>query len=90
MGAQPDRAARIFDAAVDLGTPGERAAYLDAACGQDRQLRVEVEQLLEHDALAGSFLSRPARPALKASTDEPITERPGTVIGPYKLVEQIG
>jgi hypothetical protein len=33
MGVQSDRAARIFDAAVDLGTPDERAAYLDAACG---------------------------------------------------------
>jgi tetratricopeptide (TPR) repeat protein len=90
MGAQPDQAARIFDAAVELGSPAERAAYLDAACGQDRPLRAEVEELLEHDALAGSFLNRPARPALQATSDEPISERPGTLIGPYKLREQIG
>jgi serine/threonine protein kinase len=29
-------------------------------------------------------------PALATTVDEPITERPGTVIGPYKLLEQIG
>jgi Protein kinase domain len=60
MGAQPDGAARIFDAAVELGTPAERAAYLDAACGQDPQLRAEVEELLAHDAAASSFLGSPA------------------------------
>src|SRR4029077_19399794 len=39
---------------------------------------------------AGQFLEKPA-PDLLATIDEPaITERPGTVIGPYKLLEQIG
>jgi serine/threonine protein kinase/Tfp pilus assembly protein PilF len=90
MGAQQDKAARIFDAAVELASPAEQAAYLDAACGRDRQLRADVEELLEHDALAGSFLNRSARPVLQATSEEPISERPGTVIGPYKLMEQIG
>jgi tetratricopeptide (TPR) repeat protein/serine/threonine protein kinase len=36
-----------------------------------------------------SFLDSPA-PALGAMLDDPITERPGTVVGPYKLLEQIG
>jgi serine/threonine protein kinase len=31
-----------------------------------------------------------AAAAAVAATDEPITERPGTIIGPYKLMEQIG
>jgi serine/threonine-protein kinase len=34
-------------------------------------------------------MERPA-PALVAAADEPLTERPGTVIGPYKLLRQIG
>jgi hypothetical protein len=38
MGAQQDKVARVFEAAVELETPAERAAYLDAACGQDQQL----------------------------------------------------
>ena len=91
MGTRQDRAARIFDAAVELGAPADRAAYLDAACGQDPQLRAEVEELLAHDSAAGSFLSLSARPDQQATADEAsVSERPGAVIGPYKLLEQIG
>src|SRR5262245_32989238 len=91
MGAHGDRAARIFDVAVELGNPAERAAYLDAACGQDLQLRAEVEDLLAHDDAAGSFLNRPARPDPQVTTEEPATlEQPSTVIGPFKLMGQIG
>jgi serine/threonine protein kinase len=44
---------------------------------------------LEAHQEAGSFLESPAA-GLVATIDEPVTERPGTVIGPYKLLEQIG
>src|SRR5206468_11793020 len=30
------------------------------------------------------------RSTLVATVDEPVTERPGTVIGPYKLLQEIG
>src|ERR1700733_13749255 len=90
MDSKPNGAAQIFDAVVELATPAKRAAYLDAACGQDLQLRAEVEELLAHDAMVGSFLDPLARSVQHATADAPITERPGTVIGPYKLLEQIG
>src|SRR5262245_7320759 len=91
MGAQPNRAAAIFDAAVELATAAERAAYLDAACGEDAQLRAEVEGLLAHDNAAGSFLDLSARPDPPSAVEEPaVAERPGTSIGPYRLMEQIG
>jgi serine/threonine protein kinase len=90
MEAQHDKAARIFDAAVELGTAAERAAYLEAACGPDAQLRAEVEELLRHDAVAGSFLNQPAGQVPQDTIDEPVSERPGTIIGAYKLMEQIG
>src|SRR5262245_59284332 len=91
MGVHQDEAARIFDAAVELRTPGERAAYLDAVCGQDPQLRAEVEELLQHDDAAGSFLDLPAGPDSQATGDYPsVRDGSGTVIGPYKLLEQIG
>jgi WD40 repeat protein/serine/threonine protein kinase len=91
MGTQPNRAAAIFDAAVELATAAERAAYLDAACGEDAQLRAEVEGLLAHDNAAGSFLDLSARPDSPSAVEEPVvTERPGTIIGPYKLMEQVG
>src|SRR5262249_30740668 len=49
-----------------------------------------VEALLEVHARAGSFLASPV-PAPDATVDEqPVREGPGSVIGPYKLLEQIG
>jgi serine/threonine protein kinase len=76
----------IFRAAARL-QPDERPGYLDGACGQNRALRSEVESLLRVHDPEGSFLKAPA-PAV--TVDRPIIEGPGTVIGPYKLMEQIG
>ncbi|HEX5268962.1 MAG TPA: WD40 repeat domain-containing serine/threonine-protein kinase [Gemmataceae bacterium] len=79
----------IFNEAVKL-PPGQRAAYLDRACGADAALRREVESLLRaHDASCDLLHDPPARPQTTEDF-EPITERPGTVIGPYRLMEQIG
>src|SRR3954452_12891036 len=76
----------IFNAAVKL-SPDERPAFLDRACGECRELRDEVESLLlAHDAPV-SFLREPVE---RTAAYEPIAERVGTVIGPYKLLEQIG
>src|SRR5437763_4274287 len=76
----------IFNAAVKL-SPDERAAFLDGACGADRELRGEVESLLHaHDA-PDSFLRDPVD---RTGAYEPPSERAGAVIGPYKLLEQIG
>jgi hypothetical protein len=36
----------IFEAAIEQGSPEERAAYLDRACGSDPGLRRQVEALL--------------------------------------------
>src|SRR5262245_28414515 len=79
----------IFKAAVKL-SPERRAAYLEQACGTNLALRQEVESLLRAYDDAGSYLERqPTRPVATADA-EPIAERPGTVIGPYKLLQQIG
>jgi tetratricopeptide (TPR) repeat protein len=48
-----------------------------------------VEALLKAYQEAGSFLEAPA-PHLAATTNEPIREGLGTVIGLYKLLEQVG
>jgi serine/threonine protein kinase len=81
----------IFEAAIETGSPEERDAYLDQACGSDAGLRQEVEALLAaHDRLA---IVHPAgrAPRLAATVDEPaVSESLGTVIGPYKLLQQIG
>jgi serine/threonine protein kinase/tetratricopeptide (TPR) repeat protein len=79
----------IFHQALARALPEERSAYLEHACAGDPALRASVEALLRANVGASGFLNAPA-PALAATVDEPITERPGTVIGPYKLLESIG
>src|SRR5262245_918114 len=80
----------LFLRALELPSADERLRYVDEACVGDSSLRADVEALLEASARAGSFLERPA-PELDATRDMPVvTERAGTIIGPYKLLEQIG
>jgi serine/threonine protein kinase/tetratricopeptide (TPR) repeat protein len=79
----------IFKAAVKL-PPERRAAYLDQACGSDADLRAEIESLLDaHDATGGILEDVPTL-ADPTEDYQPIAERPGTVIGPYTLMAQIG
>ena len=92
----------ILRQALKQTTPLERAAFLDGACGADAALRVEIEALLASDEEAerGPALNAEASNApLGKGTIEltstlldqsPLTEGPGTVIGRYKLLEQIG
>src|SRR2546422_4903627 len=79
----------LFLAALKQPSAAERAAFLDQACGTDANLRRQIEALLaEHEQL-GSYLESPA--AGGPTLDEPaMAERPGTVIGQYKLLQQIG
>src|SRR5262245_58102428 len=79
----------IFDAALAIADPAQRAAYVEEACAGDRVLQEHIAALLEADQQVGSFLGSPV-PTPIATVDEPVREGPGTVIGPYKLLEQIG
>jgi serine/threonine-protein kinase len=76
----------IFDAALAIDDLAQRAAYLDRACAGDPGPRDHLDGLLSVHGQVGSFLEAPAL----ATIDQPISERPGAVIGPYKLLEQIG
>jgi serine/threonine-protein kinase len=63
-------------------------AFLDEACANDADVHSQVAALLKAHADSTGILDR--GPAVDAATDCPISEGPGTVIGPYKLLEQIG
>src|SRR5262249_22133585 len=86
MPKSPRTEESIFADALDKGSAEERAAYLDDVCGTDAALRARVENLLRSHQQAGSFRRGP----LAATVDEPAVEGPSTVIGPYKLLQQIG
>ena len=49
----------LFVAASEIESAEDRAAFLDKACGENTELRQQVEQLLHSDEKAGSFLNKP-------------------------------
>src|SRR5688572_223924 len=68
--------------------PEDRAAYLDGACTGNPALRASIDALMRANVGASGFLTPPTQDAgveLKVAT-----EAPSTMIGPYKLLEQIG
>jgi WD40 repeat protein/serine/threonine protein kinase len=80
----------LFIEALEKEDPAERAAFLDQVCAADPALRQRLERLLQRHQEPDRFMERPAH-ALIGRVDEPsVSEHPGTVIGPYKLLEQIG
>src|SRR6516225_1385825 len=92
------RARELFLHAVGHVPPEQWDAYVAEACGADDELRRQVAHLLQIHREAGSFLEQPAaglaatgasaRPEGETSAFR--GETPGTAIGPYKLLEQIG
>ena len=79
----------IFEVARKIDAGEAREAYLLEVCGEDAAIKRRVRALLKAYQESASFLESPAA-SLVAALDEPMRERPGTVIGPYKLLEQIG
>jgi hypothetical protein len=50
----------VFDCALEIDSPSEREAYLDAACVGAPDVRQKVEALLRAYVDAGSFLELPS------------------------------
>ncbi len=101
MAAEPGSEETLFAAALQRETPAQRAAYLDEACAGNPALRARVEGLLQASGEAQTFLERPVgvaqpSPSVAATVKvefadlAPLTEGPGTRIGRYKLLQQIG
>jgi serine/threonine protein kinase/Tfp pilus assembly protein PilF len=75
----------IFNVARKIESPEARKNYLDQACGEDAALRARVQDLLRVHEADKSYLQSPV-----PTIAEPLSERPGAVIGPYKLIQEIG
>src|SRR4051812_21933745 len=86
MATNNKTAEAIFNTALKFDA-SERAVYVQGACEGDAELAVRVNALLcAHDGL-GSFLESPTR---AAPTLDAISEGSGSMIGRYKLLQQIG
>jgi serine/threonine protein kinase/WD40 repeat protein len=90
MAKHPTDAEAIFLAALDKASPQERAAYVDGTCEGDSKLLRRVRELLVfHEGPQGPLDAPP--PGLRGTAGlPPMSEEPGMVIGPYKLLQQIG
>src|SRR5262245_58147887 len=90
----------LFIAALKITDHAERSAWLDRECGDDSALRQRLDVLLLAFDKAGSLLENPL--ALGAAAGQSgqgeaaaigsqlASEKPGAVIGPYELLEQLG
>jgi serine/threonine protein kinase len=103
MNIDLNKAREIFIEAVGKIPPEHWETFLSARCGEDTLLHHHVHCLLQAHVQAGSFLDKPAlQPmgtgAYRPGTDEKSAshdqteygQSTGTVIGQYKLLQQIG
>ena len=90
MVTDQNKAKSIFLQAVEIASASERQAYLQAECKEDEVLQREIEALLRHHECIGEFLESGGHGLPVTMAAPPVTEGPGTRIGPYKLHEQIG
>src|SRR5687768_18440840 len=77
-----NRIEEVLQAALDL-EPERRAAFLDEACGEDDELRREVESLLAHES--DEALSK--HPAIAAFQFRDLT---GQRVSHYHIEKRIG
>jgi tetratricopeptide (TPR) repeat protein len=89
--ADRERLGELFERTLAL-EPSERAAFLEAHCGDDVELRAELTALLASHAAAPGYLERlggrlfPA--ALEALSENVLPV--GRVVGRYEILERIG
>src|SRR5688572_7201300 len=80
----------IFKVACQIQSPEARALYLKQVCGQDAVSFDRIKALLKVYEEESRFLCAPP-PGFELTVDIPtLTEKPGDIIGPYKLLQQIG
>ena len=88
---QFSRERELFEQALAMPAGAQRDAFLKEACSLDGALCARLHGLLSAHEQAEEFLPKQsAGPRGTAVLSLPITETPGTVIGRYKLLQNIG
>jgi Tol biopolymer transport system component len=82
------RVNELFYAALER-EPETRLSFLESACGEDADLRHQVELLLSKQEEAGSFLEIPAI-AYTAGTQMATVNSPTQQFGAYRIVSPLG
>jgi serine/threonine protein kinase/WD40 repeat protein len=92
MPSAQEREAALFALAVEKPA-AERAAFLQAVCGNDQSLRARLEALLAAHEQPDEALNEAAAAAgdtTKIELDNPADEAVGQTLGRYKLLERVG
>jgi len=89
MSAADKREKEVFERAVEITSPSERAAYVEGACADNADLVERINALLRaHDQ--ANFLPAYPEEGEMMFSESAVSEAPGTIIGRYKLLEKIG
>ncbi|HEY2823926.1 MAG TPA: serine/threonine-protein kinase, partial [Gemmatimonadales bacterium] len=89
MSEQPPSDKSIFLSALEIGAAADRAAFVEQSCAGDPALRASVGALLAAHDNPPQLLAVPE----DAAPDPDAAgwpDHPGAVIGPYKLLQQLG
>jgi WD40 repeat protein/serine/threonine protein kinase len=90
MSEPGDDTRAIFHAALAFADPAKRAEYLRVACGQDADLRQQVDSLLAAHDRSGNFMQAPALGGHEVKRLSPEETEASQVIGNYRLLQKIG
>ncbi len=86
---QRRRARDLFEAALEH-EPADLFQWIEDKAADDSVVRAEVRSLLEHHTRAGSFLAQPVAEAAPHLLEDDHTIEPGTVLGSYTIIREIG
>ena len=90
MSADSSQAKSIFLSAIEDFAPEQWGAYLDEACAGDASLRNRVELLLTAHQGQDALFDDPSTALIAQAVYSDPVEKPGIVIGRYRLLEKIG
>lgn len=81
----------IVEEALETAPAAARSSYLDKACGDDKDLRLEVESLLDFDDMENDLFEQSAFSFLRIENFEDETNVfIGRKIGNYKIIGELG
>ena len=89
MPTRPNKEA-IFNRALEIEDTEQRATFVAGACGDDKALQADIEQLLEMDHRPDSLFDFELTNLQPASNAFPMLEKPGDDIGPFNLLQTVG
>src|SRR5262245_33540782 len=78
----------VFALAVKY-PPKERSSFIEGRCGDDTELRNEVESLIAANDKSGEFIDQPAYQAASWLSEEKVELKPGQNIGTYQVLSFI-